>query len=743
MLDFLTILIPWTPALAALACGVIGLDRRLHRLAAPVCAASIGFGFVLTVILWLQLPEGGSGFHHTTFFEWIHVGDTLQIDFAYLLDPLSLVMLTVVTGIGCLIACYAAGYMEGDPGYWRFFAYVSLFIFAMTTLVMADNLVLLFLGWEGVGLCSYLLIGYYYGKPAAVAAAKKAFIVNRIGDFGFLLGIFLVYQRYGDVSLSNVLIEARHNVELYLANGYIPTTADLWIPFLLMIGAFGKSAQGPLFVWLPDAMAGPTPVSALVHAATMVTAGVYLIARCLPLFELSPAALPTVAVVGGVTAVFAATIAMASHDLKGVFAYSTVSQLGYMFLGLGVLSASGAVFHLFTHAFFKALLFLTAGSVMHALAGQLDIRTMSGLRHKMPVTCWLMFAGCLSLAGFPLITAGFWSKDLILGDALAVALAGDAPWIMFAVICGIVTAFLTAYYSFRLWFTVFLGPERYTMGHEHHGYAPHENPLAAPVVDPTAPPEERERGVIDSGAGANPYGEAEAEAHEARSSHPEDDHAHGHASGGPHEMPWLPMNAPLVVLAVGAIVLGYIAYAGWFTGGTPWFDRIIDHYTGAATTQAGGGHGADVYAHGAGATAYEVHHATVLGLDPHLFMMVLSSLLALLGIATAWFFHVLDRDAAARTADSFGPVTRTLRAKYYVDEFYDAAIVEPLRRLGTLFYAVDAVIINTLVRFIAFVPSFVGRGIRPAQSGKMQGYGLGMAMGIAVFVLLVLMAVAS
>ena len=730
MLDFLTILIPWTPALAALACGVIGLDRRLHRLAAPVCAASIGFGFVLTVILW---PQIGSGASHTTFFEWIHVGNALQIDFAYLLDPLSLVMLAVVTGIGCLIACYAAGYMEGDPGYWRFFAYVSLFIFAMTTLVMADNLVLLFLGWEGVGLCSYLLIGYYYGKPAAVAAAKKAFIVNRIGDFGFLLGIFLVYQRYGDVSLSNVLIEARANVELYLADGYIPTTADLWIPFLLMIGAFGKSAQGPLFVWLPDAMAGPTPVSALVHAATMVTAGVYLIARCLPLFELSPAALPTVAVVGGITALFAATIAMASNDLKGVFAYSTVSQLGYMFLGLGVLSASGAVFHLFTHAFFKALLFLTAGSVMHALAGQLDIRTMSGLRHKMPVTCWLMFAGCLSLAGFPLITAGFWSKDLILGDALAVALAGDAPWIMFAVICGIVTAFLTAYYSFRLWFTVFLGPERYTMGHEHHGYAPHENPLADPVVDPTAPPEERERGVIDSGAGANPYGEAEAEAHEARTSHPEDDGHHG--SGGPHEMPWLPMNAPLVVLAVGAIVLGWVAHQ------FHWFEGITGHAVAAATPHSGGGHGADVAAYGAA----DLEHAgpTILGLGAHAFMMVLSSLLALLGIATAWFFHVLDRDAAARTARTFGPVTRTLRAKYYVDEFYDAAIVEPLRRLGTLFYAVDTVIINTLVRFVAFVPALVGRGIRPAQSGKMQGYGLGMAMGIAVFVLLVLMAVAS
>ncbi len=705
MFNIAAILIPWFPALAAGLIAGIALKERLQPWAAAITTSAIGAGFVITLILWPQITGAGV---HVPFYSWISFGsgDTaVDIGFSYFLDPLAMLMLVVITGVGCLISTYAAGYMKGDPGYWRFFTYVALFIFSMATLVMADNLVLLFLGWEGVGACSYLLIGYYYDKPIAVAAAKKAFIVNRIGDFGFLLGIFLLFQAYGTTQLhgeAGILQQAA-------AGGSGWATADFWIPFLLMVGAFGKSAQLPLYVWLPDAMAGPTPVSALVHAATMVTAGVYLIVRCLPIFELSPAALPTVAVVGGVTAFFAATIAMTCNDLKGVFAYSTVSQLGYMFLGVGVMSVSGAVFHLFTHAFFKALLFLTAGSVMHALAGQLDIRTMSGLRQKMPVTCWLMFIGCLSLAGFPLITAGFWSKDVILGDALAAAVSGPdggmVPWAMFAVTLGIVTAFLTAFYTFRLWFTVFMGEERFVMGDEHHH---------------AAEPDDAHGEVVHT--------EGEDTAHGSADHHDQ-----------PHEMPWLPMNAPLVLLAVGAIVFGAVAYFGLFNDGEKWFKSITSpSYAVGHDLHAADAHHATV---GHAEAKYdEAHHATVFGVDAHTFMLVLSSLLASAGIALAAVFYWLKRPLADAAARRFAPLVTLLQNKYYVDEAYDALLVVPLRRLGGLFYVIDAMIISNLVRLVAWVPSLVGRGVRPAQSGRLQGYGLAMALGVAVFAVLILMA---
>ncbi|MEM6757614.1 MAG: NADH-quinone oxidoreductase subunit L [Planctomycetota bacterium] len=659
------ILIAWLPALAAGLIGGIALRDRWQQLAAPICCTAIGASFVIAMVVWFTL---GTGSTTVDFYDWIAFGD-LSIGFSYFLDPLTMVMLGVVCGVGCLIAVYAAGYMKGDPGYWRFFTYVALFIFAMTTLVMADNLVLLFLGWEGVGVCSYLLIGYYYDKPYAVAAAKKAFIVNRVGDFGFLLGIFLCYQTYDTVQISVMLEAARANLA-ELGHGYVASTADLWIPFLLMIGAFGKSAQVPLYVWLPDAMAGPTPVSALVHAATMVTAGVYLIARCLPLFELSPYALPTVAVIGAVTALFAATIALCCNDLKGVFAYSTVSQLGYMFVGVGCLSATGAVFHLFTHAFFKALLFLTAGSVMHALAGQLDIRTMGGLRRKLPVTCWLMFVGCLSLAGFPYLTSGFWSKDLILGDALAYGFDVN-PLYLWVTAVGVVTALLTAFYTFRLWFTVFMGEERYEMGDEHH----HDE-------------------------------------------HGDEDDGH-HDAGEPHEMPWLPMNAPLVVLAIGSLVLGWVGYeAGWFK-------TIIANST------------AKPVGHGSGGG----HHATILGMDPHDFMILLSGALAIVGIAAAAFFFWLNRALTARLAAAVSPVVRLIENKYYVDELYDRLFVTPLRRLGGLFYLTDTMIVNGLIAVVASAPGTLGRAVRPAMCGGMQNYALVMLIGVSVLAVLLLIAV--
>ena len=396
--------------------------------------------------------ESEEGYRLSTtkvWFNWIEAGDPSQAgtenhpqqvqgntkayflaQAAFFIDPLTVIMLCVICGIGFLITVFAAGYMKGEEGYFRFFAYLGLFIFMMTCLVLGNNLIMLYLGWEGVGLCSYLLIGYYYEKPAAREAAKKAFLVNRIGDFGFGIGIMLCFLAFGTVTYFGQ--DPHHTTGLLeLAHGALSGQQAYylkWIPFCLMLGAFGKSAQFPLYVWLPDAMEGPTPVSALIHAATMVTAGVYMIARCGTLFVQTPAAMTTITVVGAFTALFAATIALRQFDLKKVFAYSTISQLGFMFVGVGCLAPIAGVFHLITHAFFKALLFLSSGVVMHAMAGELDMRKMSGIRKVLPLTNILMLIGCLALAGFPFFS-GFFSKDDIVGAAFHtqfLARRGDA-----------------------------------------------------------------------------------------------------------------------------------------------------------------------------------------------------------------------------------------------------------------------------------------------------------------------------
>ncbi len=387
---------------------------------------------------------------------WIALG-SLRIDFALALDQLSLVMLLVVTGVGFLIHVYSAGYMKDDPGYARYFSYLNLFLFFMTTLVLGGNLLLMFVGWEGVGLASYLLIGFWFNKKSAADAGKKAFIVNRIGDFGFLIGIFLLLSNFGTLSFANL-------GALVAANpGWTGGVLTI-ICICLFIGATGKSAQLPLYIWLPDAMEGPTPVSALIHAATMVTAGVYMIARTHFLFDRSPLALLVVAIIGAATALFAATMGMAQNDIKRVLAYSTISQLGYMFLACGVAAYSGAIFHLMTHAFFKALLFLGAGSVIHAMGGEQDMRKMGGLRKKLPVTFWTMTAAVFAIAGFPPF-AGFFSKDAILYYAY---LHGAGGKILYGV--GLLTALLTSFYMFRLWYMTFFGEIR---SHDAH---PHESP---------------------------------------------------------------------------------------------------------------------------------------------------------------------------------------------------------------------------------------------------------------------------
>jgi len=401
--------------------------------------------------------------------QWIAVSG-FHADFNLYVDHLTLIMLMVVTGVGFLIHIYSAGYMAHEEGYWRFFSYLNLFMFFMLVLVLAGNFLLMFVGWEGVGLASYLLIGFYFRRPSAASAGKKAFVVNRIGDFGFLLAMFLLISHFHTLDYTSVF------AAIQSAPTALTTAAYTAIALLMLLGATGKSAQIPLYVWLPDAMEGPTPVSALIHAATMVTAGVYMIARSHLIFNHAPSALLTVAVIGAATAFFAATIGLVQTDIKRVLAYSTISQLGYMFLACGLAAYSAAIFHLVTHAFFKALLFLAAGSVIHALNGEQDMRRMGGLRKYVPLTFWTMTAGTLAIAGiFPF--AGFFSKDAILYEAFIGGPGGKILWIV-----GLFTAFLTSFYMFRLWYLTFFGERREPA--DAQADHPHESPwsMLAPLV---------------------------------------------------------------------------------------------------------------------------------------------------------------------------------------------------------------------------------------------------------------------
>ncbi|HEX4019606.1 MAG TPA: NADH-quinone oxidoreductase subunit L [Acidobacteriaceae bacterium] len=452
-------LLPLLPLAGFVLNGSLG--RRLSK--TWVTAIALVFsGAAFAQVLWIAAQFRSLTLPHVERFAtpWIGIRG-FQVDFSFLLDPLTLVMLLVVTGVGFLIHLYSVGYMAEEDGYWRFFGYLNLFLFFMLTLVLAENFLLLFVGWEGVGLASYLLIGFYYGKDSAAAAGKKAFIVNRIGDFGFLLAMFLVIAHFGTLSFTSVFGAIAAHPQW---NSGVLTA----IALLLVLGATGKSAQIPLYIWLPDAMEGPTPVSALIHAATMVTAGIYMVARAHVLFDCSPVALGVVAVIGAATAFFAATVGIVQNDIKRVLAYSTISQLGYMFLACGVAAYSAAVFHLVTHAFFKALLFLAAGSVIHALGGEQDMRVMGGLRKKIPITFWTMTAAVFAISGF-FPFSGFFSKDAILAAVFNAPLfdspnGGKVLWVV-----GVVTVALTSFYMFRLWYLTFFGSARYHEEHAGHG----------------------------------------------------------------------------------------------------------------------------------------------------------------------------------------------------------------------------------------------------------------------------------
>ncbi len=459
------------PLIGLIVNGLLGRKIKSEPVVGAIGSAAVGLSFVVAAAIFVEMlgaiPEERS--HVVTLFTWIAAG-SFKVSAAYQVDQLSILMTLVVTGVGFLIHVYSIGYMHGDRGFWRFFTYLNLFIFAMLNLVLADNFLLMFLGWEGVGLCSYLLIGFWYDKKFPGSgitwtgdAANKAFWVNRIGDFAFMLGMFLIFREFGTLTFREVMGEAS---TLAVGNGTM-----FWITLLLFIGATGKSAQIPLFVWLPDAMAGPTPVSALIHAATMVTAGVYMVARNSALYALAPDTMMIVAIVGATTAIIAASIGIAQNDIKKVLAYSTVSQLGYMFLALGVGAFTAGIFHVMTHAFFKACLFLGSGSVIHAMHEEQDIRKMGGLKSVMPRTYWTFLISSFAIAGFPPL-AGFFSKDEILWKAFS-----DGSVVLW--LLGASAAFMTAFYMFRMVTLTFDGEPRW--GHDKH---PHESPstMTIPLI---------------------------------------------------------------------------------------------------------------------------------------------------------------------------------------------------------------------------------------------------------------------
>jgi NADH-quinone oxidoreductase subunit L len=493
-------LVPLLPLAGAAINGFFG-RRSSKRAISTVALVFCGAAFAMALFLAASFSSASAPYYFDLA-HWIRSGN-FQVDFSFYLDQLSLVMLLVVTGVGFLIHIYSVGYMWDDDGYYRFMAYLNLFMFFMLTLVLAKNYLVMFIGWEGVGLASYLLIGFWFTKDSAAAAGKKAFIVNRIGDFGFLIALFLMIQHFGSLDFTHVFAAVR-SLPTEMAGAGLLTAIGL----LLMVGAAGKSAQIPLYVWLPDAMEGPTPVSALIHAATMVTAGVYMVARSSVIFAHAPMAMMVVAIIGTLTALFAATIGIAQTDIKKVLAYSTVSQLGYMFMACGVGAFSAGIFHLMTHAFFKGLLFLAAGSVIHGVGGEQDMRKMGGLRVYMPWTFLTMGIATLAIAGIPPL-AGFWSKDEILWQAY------NASWAYWLI--GVITAFITSFYMFRLMYMTFSGEYRGAAASDVHGH--------------------------------------DAHAH--------DDHSHGHGHGEPHESPWV-MLGPLVVLALLSVVGGFVGYGNHF-----------------------------------------------------------------------------------------------------------------------------------------------------------------------------------
>ena len=635
------LLIPAVPLVGFLLNSSLG--RRVSKGAAgTIACAAMLLSFAVSVAAVARLVGMPAEERAITqqAFTWITSGH-FSVGLTLRLDPLASVMILVITGIGSLIHLYSTSYMheETDAEYARYFSYLNLFASFMLVLVLGSSFLVMFVGWEGVGLCSYLLIGFWYQKKSAADAGKKAFIVNRIGDWGFILGVLLIFARFGSLDFQDV---ARAVSQLSPEATF--GTLSI-ITLLLFVGATGKSAQLPLFVWLPDAMEGPTPVSALIHAATMVTAGVYMIGRNAVLFGHAPLTLNVIAIVGTATALVAGTIGLVQNDIKKVLAYSTVSQLGYMFMAMGVGAYSAGIFHLYTHAFFKALLFLGSGAVIHALSGEQDMRKMGGLKKDLPITYWTFVIGAIAIAGVPPF-AGFFSKDEILYRTFA-----SGHTVLWAV--GLLTALLTAAYMFRLVFMTFHGPSHAPAhaaasdhAHEHHGH---------------------------------------------------DDHSHL------HDAP-LPMAIALVVLAVGSVVAGWVGIGGRF-------EHFLEPSFGPAPV---------------------VEAAAEGGTETTL--MIVSVIVALAGIGIAWYFFLKNRAAADRAEESFSGVHRVLEHKYYLDEIYDAAIVQPILIVSEdgLWKGVDIGVIDRTVNGVGQTVGGTSEVLRLIQTGSVRTYAASVFLGVVL-----------
>jgi NADH-quinone oxidoreductase subunit L len=671
------LLIPLLPFLGFVVNAFLGKRLPKSISGGVACGAIIASFGVSLAAVWSVVSS-----HHAldqTAFSWISSGE-LSVPFAFRLDNLSSLMILVITGIGSLIHIYSTGYMhdETDGEFARYFSYLNLFAAFMLVLVLGASFPVMFVGWEGVGLCSYLLIGFWFRKQSAADAGKKAFVVNRIGDFGFILAMLIIFVTFGTLDIQAVAAAA--------AATYGPETAGIGVitaaTLLLFLGATGKSAQIPLYVWLPDAMEGPTPVSALIHAATMVTAGVYMIGRCAVLFSLAPITLAVVAAIGTATALMAGTIGLVQNDIKRVLAYSTVSQLGYMFLAMGVGAYAAGIFHLYTHAFFKALLFLGSGAVIHALGGEQDLRNMGGLKKHLPITYWTFLIGALAIAGVPPL-AGFFSKDEILWKTFS------TEWPTFHLllyVAGILTALLTATYMFRLVFMAFHGERRNAALSIQHSAPSTQH--AAPSTQHAAPSTQ----------------------HAAPSTSHSTSHS-AHSTPHVHDAP-PSMAFALIVLAIGSVVAGFVGIPHALGGGN-WIEGFL--------------HPAFL-APGAPHDVAEAVHAEA---SVELMLMGLSVGLAGAGIGIASYFWLRHPAAAGEWARRFGGIHRLLLNKYYVDEIYDAAIVQPIKMISTggLWKGVDAGGIDGAVNGVGMSVRAGSSLLRRLQTGSIRVYAASLFVG--------------
>ncbi len=677
--------------------AAIGGERIGTRACEIVTTSFLFLAAIVSWILFFQHALGSQPESVSPVGNWFTVG-TLKVDWAFRVDALTCVMLVVVTTVSSLVHLYSVGYMSDDPSRPRFFAYLSLFTFTMLMLVTADNLVQMFFGWEGVGLASYLLIGFWYTKPTANAAAIKAFVVNRVGDFGYLLGIFTVFMVTRSVGFDTIFAAAPG-----LANKTAHLFGHDWpvmevACFLLFMGAMGKSAQFLLHTWLPDAMEGPTPVSALIHAATMVTAGVFMVARLSPLFEQAPAVMSFITIIGGTTCFFAATIGCVQTDIKRVVAYSTCSQLGYMFVGLGVGGFGLGVFHLFTHAFFKALLFLCAGSVITAMHHEQDMRHMGALRSRIPVTFWMMTIGTLALVGFP-FTAGYYSKDAIIEAAYASHAFGAS----YAYVLATIAVALTSFYSFRLVFMTFFGKERWEVAHEHADNTGINNPEGAKAhLEPTNRPE---TGGHDHVTAGHPDAHG---AHDVKL-HPDNAHTEGRVFV-PHESSQV-MLVPLYVLAVGALFAG-VLFASHFIG-----DAQAEFWKGSLFYSPGNH------------ILEEMEHVPFL-------VSMIPTLMLLGGFLVAVYGYIINPGAPAAWARTFKPVYTFVSHKWYFDELYELIFVRPAFAFGRLFWKGGDV--GIIDRFgpdgISAATVTVTKQAVKLQTGYVYNYAFAMLIGVTVLI---------